>query len=122
MKFIHGIDDLADDLRAIRVQAKADLPDIVRETAREGNEDAKAHARVTSRKHARKYPGTFSAERIGPTAYEYGPRAEGQGLLAPILEGGSVNNPPHLDLAQSADKLPNRVEIRLSFLMDRLFW
>jgi hypothetical protein len=122
MKFVHTIDDLARDLQEIRREAKPKFANVVRETAKEGNEDAKRYARASSGTHARKYPGTFTAERTGPLAYEYGPNARGQGLLAPILENGSINNPPHLDLAKSADPLPNRMELRLGVVMSELFW
>lgn len=110
MRFEHNIDDLANDLARIRPKAKADLEQAVKDGIRVGNTVAKDNARRSSGTHARKYPGKFSHEMHrgkglfgNVTSGEYGPRAEGQGLLANILENGSRNNPPHLDLARSAD-------------------
>ena len=64
----------------------------------------------------------MSVERLGAGTYVFGPTARGQGLLAPILEDGSRNNPAHNDVHQAADiveyELPNRVARDLGDYLD----
>ena len=129
MKFEHDIADLANDLVAVRRKARADLDDVVKDGIRVGNAVAKDNARRSSGTHARKYPGAFSAEMHrgkglfgNVTSGEYGPRASGQGLLANILENGSRNNPPHLDLARSADLIGPAMAREVREKSEGWFW
>jgi hypothetical protein len=98
-----SIGSLADRLYEVKTTVERELPDLVRSNAREGNAVASEFARVSSGTHARLYPDTFSAERIAPLMWEYGPESRGQGHLAPILENGSRNNRAHNNLTRSAD-------------------
>jgi hypothetical protein len=126
----HGIDDLASDLAEIPARAVAEMRGIVREGAQVGNSLAKDFARESSGTHARKYPGTFSAEMLsGFVGFgsrviqaEYGPRATGQGLLAPILENGSRHNKPHFNLARSADIIGPALLGEVDRAVERWFW
>lgn len=104
VRLSHTLDRLPDDIRehsreVTRVAARA-----VRDTAKDGNKMARRLARRSGGSHAKDYFRYFSAERTGRFEWEWGPTPEGQGNLAPILEHGSINNPPHHDLAQSADQ------------------
>ena len=123
------LDGLIADMKAIPVKAKAEMREIVRDGARAGNELAKDFARRSSGTHARKYPGTFSSEVLSGRGLfgnvysaEYGPRVGGQGSLAPILENGSRNNPPHLNLARSADIIGPSFAQEVRQRMDGWFW
>lgn len=127
VRVIHGIDDLAADTRRIATTARKDMVGVVREGIRVGNSVAKDNARRSSGKHARLYPGTFTAEMklyggLGLIAGEYGPEDRGQGLLAMYLERGSRNNPPHNDLAKSADVIGPAFAGEVRRLPDKWFW
>jgi hypothetical protein len=127
---IGGVGDLRDDLLRISKEAPVALRAVVSEGIKAGNTEAKALATVTSRAHARKYPGTFTAE-MRPTYHfgsgniysgEYGPNARGQGLLAGILENGSRNNPAHLNLSRSLDLIGPQFPREVGAAVDGLFW
>lgn len=129
-RFRHDIDDLTSDLRAVTLRAGKDMHATVRDGIAAGNRLAKENAERTSGKHARLYPGKFSTEMrprfamFGTIIYsgEYGPRAQGQGLLAGILENGSRNNPPHLNLARSTDIIGGSFAQEVRQLPDDWFW
>lgn len=125
-----GVTDLAADLRHIATTAHGDMRDVVQEGIRVGNTVAKDYARESSGEHARKYPGTFSAamnrgyrgQGVSIIQGEYGPRSGGQGDLASVLENGTRNNPPHNNLAKSADLIGPAFQGEVSRLPDRWFW
>lgn len=118
------------DLRAVVKRAPLDMTECVRSTIRLGNSIAKDYARASSGSHAKKYPGTFTAEMRPPfrgfgrtiTSGEYGPSRRGQGMLAPILERGSRNNKPHLNLDRSADGVVPLFQAKVRRLPDKWFW
>lgn len=129
IRVTHSIDDLADDMRGIAVRSPGDMKDVVRQGIKAGNMVAKDLARESSRKHAKLYPGTFTANMyrggglFGNTySGEYGPEPRGQGNLAGILENGSRNNPPHLNLARSADLIGPSFAQEVRALPDKWFW
>lgn len=105
----HGIDDLADDLRAIALRVRPEMREVVRDGLRVGTELARANARRSARKHGKHYPRAITSEMhsglglFGNTiSGEYGPDvARPQGGMS--FEFGSRNQTPHLDLARSAD-------------------
>lgn len=125
-------DDLEADLRYIARTARGDMRDTVRDGIKAGNELAKDFAKAKNgpRSHSRKYPGKFSAEMLpglglfGNTiSGEYGPRHEGQGMLAGILESGSRSgNAPQQNLARSADIIGPAFAQEVRGLLDRMFW
>ena len=125
-----GIGDLAKDIAAIPRKVAKDCQATVREGAKVGNRVAKDFARETSRKHAKLYPGTFTTQvatpfhGFGASSYsaEYGPEHRGQGELAGILENGSRNNKPHLNLARSADLIGPAFAQEVRALPDKWFW
>lgn len=125
-----SIGDLRDDLLRISKEAPVLLRGVVSDGIKAGNTAAKGFAVTTSRAHARKYPGTFTAEMRSTYRYgggniysgEYGPNARGQGLLAGILENGSRNNPAHLNLSRSLDLIGPQFPREVGNVVDRLFW
>lgn len=132
IRVIHGIDDLANDLRHIARTARKDMRDTVLDGIRAGNEVAKGNARTSnpSGSHSWKYPGTFGAEMHrgrglfgNVISGEYGPRHSGQGMLAPILENGVAGkNAPQNNLARSVDVIGPSFGMEVHRLPDRWFW
>jgi hypothetical protein len=130
--FSHHIGDLARDLEQIAERAPADMEDVVRKNAREGNRIAKGFARESSGRHGKHYPGTFTAEQTARHTAEYGPDADivvqgrkgafNAGGMAPGFEGGSRNQKPHEDLARSADLIGPAFAHDVANLPDRWFW
>jgi hypothetical protein len=132
IRVTHTLDDLEGDFRHIERTARGDMRDTVRDGIRAGNELAKDFAKAKNgpNSHSRKYPGKFSAEMrpglglFGNTfSGEYGPRHEGQGELAGILENGSRSgNAAQLNLARSADIIGPSFAQEVRGLIDHWFW
>lgn len=117
----HSIDRLAADMADIPVQAQAKFADAVAGAARGGNALASEFARESSGRHGVHYPDSFDAEQLSPFEWEYGPDASKlQGGMS--FEFGSRNQPPHLDLAQSADVAGEVLEHNVADAVDSLFW
>lgn len=126
---INTLDDLADDTRAIAVGARKDMVGVVRDGIRVGNTVARDFARRSAGSHGKHYPRAFSYEMHGIVEFggvagisgEYGPDiAKPQGGMS--FEGGSVNQPPHRDLAKSADLIGPSFAQEVRRLPDRWFW
>lgn len=118
--------DLASDLRSIGRAVDRRMPVVVREAAKRGNRNARGFA---SEEHTMfsdvdaEYPYSFTVERRGRLAYEYGPDASlPQGSKAPGYEWGSINQAsPHRNLDRSVDI--ERVEFPLDVSDEvRLIW
>lgn len=129
IRVIQGLDDLADDMLGIAKTARKDMVGVVREGIRTGNAVAKDNAKRTAGKHGKHYHRAFSAEMHGIVEFggvagisgEYGPdSAKPQGGMS--FENGSVNQPPHRDLAKSADLIGPSFAQEVSRLPDRWFW
>lgn len=117
----HSIDELADDLRAIAVGAPVDMAACVRDNAQTGRNWAKQFARSSSGVHGKHYPNSITAEALGPTTWEYGPdSAMPQGGMS--FEFGSRNQPPHLDIAKSADMVAPQFHDEVEDMVDKWFW
>lgn len=117
----HTIGDLADDLRSMATRVPAEEEKAVRKVALIGNELAKGYAEESAGVHGKLYHKAFTAERVGPRTWEYGPDAAmPQGGMS--FEFGSRNQPPHLDLARSADVVGPRLSEEAQAIFDRLFW
>lgn len=130
VKVRHNLETLQADLTAIAVRAPEELRSVVKDGIKVGNELAMDFARRSSGTHARKYPGSFSSQMgqafhgAGVSVYQgqYGPRAQGQGNLAPILERGSRNNKAHRNLDRSADTIGPAMAGEVGRKIDRWFW
>lgn len=128
VRVIHGIDDLAKDLRQVAVRAPRDMRAVVREGAMVGNSVARDNARRTAGSHGKHYHKAFSWELSsyygfggGSIVGEYGPDAsKPQGGMS--FEGGSRNQPAHNDLAKSADLIAPAFFREVRELPDRWFW
>jgi hypothetical protein len=132
VRVTHDIDDLESDLRTITKRAPVELKAVVRKNAREGA----AHARrFASQQHTMNsrydihYPKSITWDQ--PTSYygfgggaisaEYGPDpSRPQGGMS--FERGSRNQPPHLDLARSADIIAWQFGANVIHAADQLFW
>lgn len=126
--FNSNLNDLAGDLRGVGTDVRRKMPDVVRDAARRGNRNARTFA---SEQHTmfsdvdEEYPFSFTVERVGAMAFEYGPDAAlPQGSKAPGYEFGSVNQAsPHRNLDRSRDieavEFPMDVSDEMRFIWQR---
>ena len=128
IRVTHSIDDLAADLDKIATQAPVELARTVRADAIEGNRIARAFASEQHTMHSDidvPYQESFEAEEIGPHAWVYGPVDDGVahgGSQATGYELGSINQPPHLDLARSVDIIGPQFAEDVLEAAASLFW
>ncbi len=100
---------LADDLGRIPGRLFPKVAAVVTEHGAGLAKDWAANARLTTGKHAKRYPETITSEvrfRPGFTSditAEVGPEFRRQGKLGRLLEYGSPTSPPHLDGNRAAD-------------------
>lgn len=125
----HDIGDLANDLTAIAKRVKPDMRGVVKDGIREGNKAARSFAKKSAGAHGKHYHKAitwemgkgFSGFGTSIIAGEYGPDiSRPQGGMS--FEGGSRNQPPHNDLAKSADLIGPSFQGEVSRLPDRWFW
>lgn len=125
-----GITDLASDLRKIPPMAVKDMHGIVKDAARIGGMEARANARRTAGEHGKHYPSSITWDRSASSFYgfgggsisaEYGPDSgRPQGGMS--FEHGSRNQPPHNDLAKSADLVGPALAGEVRSALDDWFW
>ena len=121
-RIYHNLDELEADLRTIATSFKPRAAEAVRDVAKDGNAAGKRLAKRSAGAHGKHYHAAFSAERLAPLTWEWGPDAsKPQGGMS--FERGSRNQPPHHDIAQGADQhgaadLARRVDL----VLDGLFW
>jgi hypothetical protein len=129
VRVTHHIGDLAADLRYIARTARGDMRGVVREGIKVGAVVARDYAKESAGEHGKHYPNAITAEMgrdfngygTGIIQGEYGPDiAKPQGEMS--FEGGSRNQPPHNDLAKSADLIGPAFQGEVSRLPDRWFW
>lgn len=121
VKVTSTLGDLAADCRTIVAETKPRMARVVRDNIVMGNRIARRFATSSSGRHGKLYPRTFSAEMTGLTSGEYGPdSAMPQGGMS--FEYGSRNQPPHLDLARSADIIGPKFGDDVGKAVDGLFW
>jgi hypothetical protein len=121
IKVTHDIDDLASDMAAIPARAIRGGNKVVRTNIREGNKIGKAFAKESAGSHGKLYHLAWSSEMTGALQGEYGPDAAmPQGGMS--FEGGSINQPPHLDAARSADIIGPKFAKDAGEMVDGLFW
>ena len=126
----HGLDDLEADFRTIARRAPGEFRAVVRDGLRAGNMLAKDFARQSAGAHGKLYPRTFSTEMYGTGRFsggvssysgEYGPDSTlPQGGMS--FEQGSRNQPPHNDLAKSAEIIGPAFVRSVRDVLDDLFW
>jgi hypothetical protein len=117
----HTLHDLAADAAQVPPRAYAEMVHIAAENARTGRDLAKLFARESAGAHGKHYHKAITAEAIGPLEWEYGPDAGyPQGGMS--FEYGSRNQPPHLDLARSADIIAAEIGDDVQAMFGRLFW
>lgn len=125
-----GFSDLASDLRKIPVIAVKDMVGIVKTAARVGGMEARANAKRTVGAHGKHYPGAITWDNSASTFFgfgggsisaAYGPDSSRlQGEMS--FEHGSRNQPPHNDLAKSADLILPATAGAVREAMDDWFW
>lgn len=121
IRVIGGVGDLASDLEEITVISARDMADTVKNNADDGMRYARSFARQSAGAHGVHYPKSITTEQLAPFRWEYGPDAAmPQGGMS--FEGGSRNQPPHLDMAKSADLIAPRFARDVAKLPDRWFW
>lgn len=95
---------LARELEAAAASVTARGAKAVATSALAVKDQARRNAQQSSGIHAAQYPRTIGYDLVGDgLGAEIGPARHGQGNLGPILENGSVNNPPHRDLGRALD-------------------
>lgn len=122
------LDDLSSDLLKIARGVRPEMAVVVRDSVREGAKIARANAKRTAGTHGKHYPRSITAEMrrdlglFGNTIVgEYGPDANKmQGGMS--FERGSRNQPPHNDLAKSADVIGSEFELKVNLRVSRWFW
>lgn len=120
--------DLESDLRKIARGAPGELKKVVRQAAIVGNTVARDNARRTSGTHGKLYPRSFTWEMSSYAGFGglaisavYGPDAgRRQGGMS--FEHGSRNQPPHNDLAKSADLIGPTFADETGRAAARMFW
>lgn len=129
IRFSHDIGDLANDLARIPGMARRDIKSTVHRAAVVGNSVARDNARRSSGTHGKRYPNAMTWQTNsydapgGGGAYqaEWGPEiGRPQGGMS--FEGGSRNQPPHNDLAKSADLMGPAFAGEIRNLPDNWFW
>lgn len=123
------LNDLTGDLVKVARTARRDMAEVVRDSIRDGNTIARRFAKESAGAHGKHYHRAFTTEMrpigefagVGVIAGEYGPDiAKPQGGMS--FERGSRNQPPHYDLAKSADLVAPYFDIAVQQLPDRWFW
>ncbi|MBS42918.1 MAG: hypothetical protein CMH83_19430 [Nocardioides sp.] len=128
MQVRHGIGALERDMRAIPLRAVRDMRSAVRKVTVAGNAAARSNARRTAGAHGKHYKRSFTWDVSsfygaagGTFVGEYGPDASRQqGKMS--FEGGSRNQPPHHDLAKSADLIGPTFAQEVHRLPGGWFW
>lgn len=118
VRVIHGIDDLASDMRAIPVKFARKAPGVVRRNAREGNKIAQRLAKSKAGPHGKNYWKRLSAEMTGPLSAEYGPEGDPKTEFVGVGFRSGVN----LDLPNSADIIGPKFADDVLDTADGLFW
>lgn len=96
--------EMAAELAAAAAAAPLEAAAVVAKGLLNIKDDARRNATASSGTHAKAYPGTITYDPDpGGLSGEVGPERRGQGHLGPILENGSVHNPPHRDLGRALD-------------------
>lgn len=113
----HTLDDYVRDLRNSPRQLRTEGRRAVKRNIVAGNRIAKS---LASEQHTMfgdadiEYPPSFTSEMTGPMRGEFGPDSSiGDGSQAEGYEHGSINSPPHNDLARAHDEIetPFRLDV-----------
>lgn len=129
IRVTHTLDDFERDQRELVTRSRRDMRAVVRDGLRAGNAVAKDNAKRSAGRHGKHYHRAFSWEMhtslfgagAATISGEYGPDiAKPQGDMS--FERGSRNQPPHLDLARSADLIGASYAQEARALPDRWFW
>ena len=128
VRVVHDLDDLANDMLAIRARVRPEMRGVVREGIQLGAGEARAFAKVSAGTHGKHYHRSITASmHVGLGLFgntisgEYGPdSAKKQGGMS--FERGSRNQRPHNDLAKSADLIGPAFERAVDDKVGEWFW
>ncbi|MCM0622716.1 hypothetical protein [Nocardioides bruguierae] len=129
IRVVNHLDDLARDTRAIGPFVARRSVGIVRDGAQAGSSLARDFARESAGRHGKHYPRSIRPETskpffgFGMAVYsaQYGPVASArQGWMS--FENGSRNQPPHGDLAKSADIVGPALPGEVRNMLREAFW
>jgi len=126
----HTLDDLQRDLAQLGPTLYREGSRVVRENVADGGRTARRIAKWTAGAHGKHYPNAITWDRStrnfvgfggGEIQGEYGPdSSRRQGGMS--FEGGSRNQPPHNDLANSLDLIRPKFHRDVENMLDGLFW
>lgn len=116
---------LESDMKDIAKRSDREMRSTVHDGLKAGNRVARDSAKRTAGAHGKHYHKAFTVEMhpggMGHYSGEYGPdESMPQGGMS--FERGSRNQPPHLDLAKSADAIQAAFPRKVSKLVDGWFW
>lgn len=125
-----GIEDLESDMRKIPPRLYHEGSQIIRDIVRDGGMTARRIATWTAGEHGKRYPRAITWDRRSRNFFgfgggvmkgEYGPDSSlPQGDMS--FEGGSRNQKPHNDLANSLDLIRPKFHRDVDHMLDGLFW
>lgn len=116
-----GLKRLQRDLERLSVNAAAGMTKVVRDAATAGNKAGKTSARVTAGSHGKLYHKAFTVDMVDALTAEYGPdSAYDQGGMS--FETGSINQPPHNDVAKSVPHAARKLVSGVRGEIDKWFW
>lgn len=104
---------------------------VVEDGVKLGNQLGRANARRTAPPHGKRYPNAFTWEMSGTYRSAFASSNVYQGTYGPdaalpqggmSFEHGSRNQPPHNDLAKSADYVGPRMPATARRRLDLVFW
>ena len=122
VRIVHDIDDLANDMVAIARRVRPEMAQVVAHVAADGLRIAQASARRQSGTHGKHNPKAFSAQRLSPLSWEYGPDVnKKQGGMA-FEDGPGPQARPHNNLRKSADIVGPALEEEVGRRVDGWFW
>lgn len=126
IRVIHGIDDLADDMRKIPPRAVKDMRGVVREGIKVGASIARDLAKAKAGPHGADYYKRITSEMHGVVSFggvngisgEYGPT----GIPKTEFVGVGFRHGVNLDLPNSADQIAPAFYGEVKRLPDKWFW
>lgn len=129
MRVTHTLDDLANDMAAVTRKTATEPVKIVSKHVRMGAGLARKFATKTAGEHGKLYPLSIGSDMdvdtlggsLSAISGEWGPDSSmQQGGMS--FEFGSRNQPPHGDIAKSADIVVPKFYGAVDDFLDELFW
>lgn len=119
MDDLHELDEFIADLTTAPARAGLQIVQVLGDTGRQVQQEARALAPGAHGGQARLYPSTITYEvHVGPheLGVEIGPEARGQGNLGPIFEFGTAETAPEAHMWPATDRAIPDFEARLQHI------